>query len=73
MSAEQQLRAIQAAAPDDVNSLRLLGVALLAQDKVSQAIEALEKVIAAAPGFLQARTDLACAYRQDGRLEAALD
>jgi len=30
-AAERQLRAIQAAAPGEVNSLRLLGVALLAQ------------------------------------------
>jgi len=71
VSAELQLRAIQAAAPGDVNSLRLLGVALLAQDKVLPAIEALEGVLAATPGFLQARADLARAYRQDGRLEAA--
>ena len=71
VSAEQQLRAIQAAAPGDVNSLRLLGVALLTQDKVLPAIEALEGVLAATPGFLQARADLARAYRQDGRLEAA--
>ncbi|HLN48375.1 MAG TPA: sulfotransferase [Steroidobacteraceae bacterium] len=70
-TAERQLRAIQAAAPGDVNSLRLLGVALLAQEKVIPAIEALEGVLATAPGFLQARTDLARAYRQDGRLGAA--
>jgi predicted Zn-dependent protease len=71
VSAEQQLRAIQAAAPGDVNSLSLLGVALLAQDKVLPAIEALEKVIAAAPAFQQTRTDLARAYRQGRRLESA--
>jgi protein O-GlcNAc transferase len=71
VSAEQQLRAIQAVAPGDVNSLRLLGVALLVQDKVPPAIEVLEGVVASAPGFLPARADLARAYRQDGRLEAA--
>jgi hypothetical protein len=37
-TAEQQLRAIQARAPGDVNSLRLLGVALLDQDKVAAAV-----------------------------------
>jgi predicted Zn-dependent protease len=42
-TAERQLRAIQDAAPGEVNSLRLLGVALLAQDKVSPAIEILER------------------------------
>lgn len=44
---------------------------MLAQDKVSPAIEALERTVAAAPNFWQARTDLARAYRSDGRLEAA--
>jgi tetratricopeptide (TPR) repeat protein len=70
-TAERQLRAIQAAAPGEVNSLRLLGAALLAQDKVSPAIETLERAVAAAPKFWPARTDLARAYRSDGRLEAA--
>jgi predicted Zn-dependent protease len=70
-TAERQLRAIQDAAPGEVNSLRLLGVALLAQDKVAPAIETLERAVAAAPNFWQARTDLARAYRSGGRLEAA--
>jgi len=70
-TAERQLRAIQEVAPGDVNSLRLLGVALLAQDKVPAAVEALERAVAAAPNFWHARTDLARAYRQAGRLEAA--
>jgi tetratricopeptide (TPR) repeat protein len=71
VSAEQQLRAIQAAAPGDVNSLSLLGVALLAQDKVIPAVETLERAVAAAPAFWRARSDLARAYRSAGRLEAA--
>jgi tetratricopeptide (TPR) repeat protein len=70
-TAERQLRAIQAKAPGDVNSLRLLGVALLDQDKVSAAIDTLEQVVAAAPKFWHARTDLARAYRRDGRLDVA--
>ncbi len=70
-TAERQLRAIQAAAPGEVNSLRLLGQALLAQDKVTEAIAALEQAVVAAPGFWPAVTDLARAYRQDGRPEAA--
>ena len=70
-TAERQLRAIQAVAPGEVNVLRLLGVALLAQDKVSPAIETLERVVASAPSFWPARTDLARAYRADGRLEPA--
>lgn len=58
-TAERQLRALQKAAPGEINSLRLLGVALLAQDKVEEAVETLERTVAAAPGFAQARTDLA--------------
>jgi len=70
-TAEHQLRAIQARAPGDVNSMRLLGVALLDQDKLPAAIETLERTVSAAPQFWQARTDLARAYRAAGRLEAA--
>jgi tetratricopeptide (TPR) repeat protein len=70
-TAERQLRAIQAAAPGEVNSLRLLGCALLAQNKVKPAIEALERAMAAAPEFQLARIDLARAYREDGRLSEA--
>jgi tetratricopeptide (TPR) repeat protein len=70
-TAERQLRAIQTAAPGDVNSLRLLGAALLAQDKVVPAIETLERVVAAVPNFWRARTDLARAYRAGGRLQEA--
>jgi tetratricopeptide (TPR) repeat protein len=70
-TAERQLRAIQARAPGDVNSMRLLGVALLDQNKMAAAIETLESAVSAAPQFWQARTDLARAYRGAGRLEAA--
>jgi tetratricopeptide (TPR) repeat protein len=70
-TAERQLRAIQARAPGDVNSRRLLGVALLDQNKIAAAIETLESAVSAAPQFWQARTDLARAYRSAGRLQAA--
>jgi tetratricopeptide (TPR) repeat protein len=70
-TAERQLRAIQDAAPGEVNSLRLLGLALLAQKKVKPAIEALERAVGTAPEFPHARTDLARAYREDGRLSEA--
>ena len=70
-AAERQLRAIQARVPGEVNSLRLLGVALLDQDKVPPAIETLERAVAAAPQYWEARTDLARAYRRAGRLQAA--
>ena len=72
-AAERELRAIQAVAPGEVNSLRLLGAALLYQDKVLDAIETLERAVSAAPHFLAARTDLARAYRSAERLEAARD
>jgi len=70
-TAERQLRSIQAAIPGEVNSLRLLGLALLAQDKLAPSVETLERVVASAPNFAQARADLARAYRQDGRFEQA--
>jgi tetratricopeptide (TPR) repeat protein len=70
-TAERQLRAIQAAAPGEVNSLRLLGLALLAQRKLEPAIETLERAVSAAADFAHARTDLARAYREVGRLAEA--
>jgi tetratricopeptide (TPR) repeat protein len=70
-TAERQLRAIQARAPGDVNSLRLLGVALLDQGKTAAAIETLERTVSLAPNFWYARTDLARSYRLDGRHDAA--
>src|ERR1700744_5106183 len=54
-TAEYRLRAIQAAAPGEVNSLHLLGVALLYQDKVTEAIEFLERAVASRPNFWQGR------------------
>jgi tetratricopeptide (TPR) repeat protein len=71
-TAERQLRAIEASAPGDVNSLRLLGASLLYQDKVTEAVDVLERVGVAAPHFWAARADLAHAYRAAGKLDAAL-
>ena len=70
-TAERQLRAIQAAEPGEVNSLHLLGAALLYQDKVAEAIDSLERALATRPNFWQARTDLGRAYRAVGRQEEA--
>ncbi len=70
-TAERQLQEIQRASPGEINSLHLLGVALLSQGKLAPALEILEQVIAEAPAFCHARVDLARACRQDGRLEAA--
>ncbi len=70
-SAEQQLRAIQRTFPGEINSLHLLGVTLLSQGKLAAALEMLEHVVANSPRFAHAQVDLARAYRQCGRLEAA--
>jgi tetratricopeptide (TPR) repeat protein len=69
--AEHQLRAIQAALPGEINSLRLLGLALLAQQKTFAAVATLARAVAAAPDFALARADLARGYRNAGRTEQA--
>jgi tetratricopeptide (TPR) repeat protein len=66
-TAERQLRAIQAAAPGEINSLRLLGVALLDQDKTASAVQTLERVVLAQPEFANARVDLARAFCRAGQ------
>ena len=70
-TAERQLRAIQSAAPGEVHSLHLLGVALLDQDKTAAAVETLERVMRVAPDFAHARVDLARAYRRAGQAARA--
>ena len=65
-TAERLLRALQAQFPGEVNILWLLGAARLAQDKVSESVAILEGVVARAPDFVNARVDLARAYRNDG-------
>jgi tetratricopeptide (TPR) repeat protein len=70
-SAELQLRSIQSAAPHNIESSRLLAVALLMQGHVSEALDALERLIVEAPEFLQARIDLARSYRRAQRTDSA--
>jgi len=70
-SAETQLRAIEAQFPGEANCLWLIGASLLDQDKTSESIATLERVLAAVPDFANARVDLARAYRRDGRAEQA--
>src|SRR5215469_14121767 len=65
-SAEGALRALGAERPGDVNCLWLLGAALLARDKAAAALETLERALAAAPDFAEARIDLARAHRGAG-------
>jgi tetratricopeptide (TPR) repeat protein len=66
-TAEQSLRAIQGRYPGEANSLRVLGVALVAQGRVPEAIDALEHACASAPDFPQAFADLGAAYLAAGR------
>ena len=70
-TAEKWLRALEAQFPGEVNCLWLLGVALLDQDKIADSIATLERALAAAPDFANARVDLARAYRRDGRVNQA--
>jgi tetratricopeptide (TPR) repeat protein len=70
-TAESWLRALVAQYPGDLNCRWLLGVALLDQDKVSESIATLERVLTVAPDFANARVDLARAYRRDGRADQA--
>jgi tetratricopeptide (TPR) repeat protein len=67
--AELRLRALQSAAPGEIESLHLLGVEM--QENAVAALDALERVVRAAPGRLKARIDLARAYRKSERTEAA--
>jgi tetratricopeptide (TPR) repeat protein len=70
-TAERLLRALEAQFPGEVNCQWLLGVALLDQDKVAESVALLESVLARAPGFADARVDLARAYRRAGRAAQA--
>jgi tetratricopeptide (TPR) repeat protein len=70
-TAEKWLRALEAQSPGEVNCLWLLGVALLDQGRIAESVALLERVLAAAPDFGEARVDLARAYRSAGRAAEA--
>jgi len=70
-TAEASLRALEAQAPGELNCQWLLGVALLDQKKLSESIATLERVVARAPDFADARVDLARAYRWAGHAAQA--
>jgi tetratricopeptide (TPR) repeat protein len=72
-TAERELREIQAAWPGEVNSLRVLGLAVLALGRKTEGIAILEQAVAAAPGFAHAHVDLAMAYRGEGLVHDAAD
>lgn len=70
-TAEHGLRAIEAQFPGEMNCMWLIGAALLDQNKIPEAIVMLERVLATAPDFANARVDLARAYRCAGRAAQA--
>jgi tetratricopeptide (TPR) repeat protein len=70
-SAERELRALEAQSPGEVNCVWLLAVALLDQGKVADSVALLERALATAPDFDEARVDLARAYRRAGRVAQA--
>jgi predicted Zn-dependent protease len=70
-TAERMLRALEARFPGEVNCLWLIGAALLDQNKIAESVATLERVLAAAPNFSNARVDLARAYRRAGRAAQA--
>jgi tetratricopeptide (TPR) repeat protein len=70
-TAERMLRELERPFPGEPNCQWLLGVALLDQDKLPESIACLERVLARAPDFAEARVDLARAYRRAARAAAA--
>jgi tetratricopeptide (TPR) repeat protein len=70
-SAEKGLRTLQAESPGDVDCLWLLGVALLDQSRIEESVALLEGALQSAPGFAEARVDLARALRRAGRAAQA--
>jgi tetratricopeptide (TPR) repeat protein len=72
-TAELWLRALAAERPGEINCLWLLGAALLAQGKLAAGIEMLERAVAAAPDFAEARVDLARALSRHGNAARARD
>jgi tetratricopeptide (TPR) repeat protein len=57
--AEAELRALIAATPEDPAAHNLLGLALVSQNRIAAARESFEQALKAAPGFTEARENLA--------------
>ncbi len=70
-AAESLLRAIQARMPGEVNSLRVLGLALRAQARAPEALAVLERAVRLAPDFAHAWEDLGHLYFDLTRFEPA--
>jgi tetratricopeptide (TPR) repeat protein len=71
VTAEKWLRELEAESPGESQCLWLLGVALLDQSRIEESIAMLERALASAPGFTEARVDLARAKRRAGRAAEA--
>ena len=72
-TAEKMARALLERFPAEVNALWLLGVALLDQERLPEALAVLEEAVRLAPDFAEARVDLARAYRASQRATEARD
>ena len=70
-TAERMLRALSTERPNDPGCHWLLAVALLEQDKPDDGIAILQSLLDRAPDFVDARVDLARAFRRRGRLQEA--
>jgi tetratricopeptide (TPR) repeat protein len=69
---ERICRELLARRPDDVNALRLLAKVAGEAERWGQAERLLLKVLALAPGFHDARLDLARVYKQQDRIDKAV-
>ncbi len=72
VAAAKMCRASLVAAPDNVDLLTLLGVALLDDRQARDAVEPLQQAVALAPRFARARENLGQALMAVGRLDEAV-
>jgi tetratricopeptide (TPR) repeat protein len=70
-TAERWLRELEAQRPGEIQCVWLLGVALLDQGKIEESIATLERALAGVADFVEARVDLARAFRRAGRAAEA--
>jgi tetratricopeptide (TPR) repeat protein len=73
VEARETCEALLAVNSDDVNALRILAMVLGAEGRWPKAERILRRVLTLAPGFHDARLDLASALKQLDRLDEALD
>ncbi len=71
--AEIHLRVLLEADPEDAEAMALDGLLYLRRGKSTEAVEALERARALAPGLASIHANLALAYRSVERLEDALE